>query len=183
MRILPLRWQKAVTALFLTRGNQSEALRLAGYNSQGRSQKGLHVTATRIFADARVRAAVREVAAQQIDIAEPEMLAITLGIIRDQNEPARDRLRAVSMIWDRSNPVVNKLKLDIEHHLSTDELDITHYRALQRLGAPQEAFIARFGQSGLARVQAMVAAESVKTKQIEGPGAVVDATYEEVKDE
>jgi hypothetical protein len=31
MRALPLRWQRAVTALFVTKGNRSAALRAAGY--------------------------------------------------------------------------------------------------------------------------------------------------------
>jgi hypothetical protein len=30
MRVLPLRWQRAVTALFLTGGNRTQALRHAG---------------------------------------------------------------------------------------------------------------------------------------------------------
>jgi hypothetical protein len=103
MRVLPLKWQRAVTALFITGGNKAQAARHAGYKAKG---DGIYVVASRIFADVRVRAAIREVAAQQIDIAEPELLATTLAIMRDSNEPARDRLRAVAMVWDRANPVV-----------------------------------------------------------------------------
>jgi hypothetical protein len=178
MRALPLKWQRAVTALFITGGNKAQALRHAGYKANG---NGIYVTASRIFADDRVRAAVREVAAQQIDIAEPELLATTLAIMRDSNEPARDRLRAVAMVWDRANPVVSKHKLEVEHHLSSDERDIQHYHALQRLGAPQEAFAARFGHAGLARVQALILAEGSKQKQIEG--STIEAEYEDVDDE
>jgi hypothetical protein len=178
MRALPLRWQRAVTALFITGGNKAQALRHAGYKSKG---DGIYVTASRVFADDRVRAALREVAAQQIDIAEPELLATTLTIMRDSNEPARDRLRAVAMVWDRANPVVSKHKLEVEHHLSSDERDIQHFHALQRLGAPQEAFAARFGHAGLARVQALVAAEDAKQKQI--TSGVIEAEYEDVDDE
>jgi hypothetical protein len=178
MRVLPPRWQKAVTALFLTDGNKTQALRVAGYKA---ATPSLRVMASRIFADDRVRLAIREVAAQQIDIAEPEMLAATLQIIRDQKEPARDRLRAISMVWDRSNPVVNKLKLDVEHHISSDDRDIQHWRALQRLGAPQQAFLDRFGHAGMARVQTMIAAEDAKQKQIAGD--VVDADYEDITNE
>jgi hypothetical protein len=126
MRILPLRWQRAVTALFLTGGNKTQALRHAGY---GAKMNSLHAMAGRIFADPRVRAAVREVALQQIDIAEPELLSVTLGIMRDSNEPARDRLRAVAMVWDRTNPVTTKMQIDVAHHLSTDDRDMQHYRA------------------------------------------------------
>jgi hypothetical protein len=137
MRVIPLRWQRAVTALFLTGGNKTQALRHAGY---GAKMNSLHAMAGRIFADPRVRAAVREVALQQIDIAEPELLSVTLGIMRDTNEPARDRLRPVAMVWDRTNPVTTKMQIDVAHHLSTDERDMQHYRALQKLGAPEQAF-------------------------------------------
>jgi phage terminase small subunit len=177
MRILPLRWQRAVVALFLTGGNRTQALRRAGYTAP---DKSTWVTASRVFADPRVRAAVKEVAAQQIDIAEPELLATTLAIMRDQNEPARDRLRAVAMVWDRANPVINKTQIDVAHHLSTDERDVQHYRALQKLGAPEQAFLDRFGHAGLARVQAMAAAEEAKQRQIEGGSGVIDADYQEI---
>jgi hypothetical protein len=122
MRALPLRWQRAVTALFVTKGNRSAALRAAGYKAKPNS---LHVLASRIFADDRVRAAVREVAARMIEIAEPELLATTLDIMRDTDNRAADRLAAARMVWDRANPVLNKTKIEVEHHLSSDELDDT----------------------------------------------------------
>jgi hypothetical protein len=179
MRALNPRWQKAVTALFVTKGNRSAALRVAGYKAK---PNGLHVLASRIFADDRVRAAVREVAARMIEIAEPELLATTLDIMRDTGTRPADRLAAARMVWDRANPVLNKTKIEVEHHLSSDELDQQHYRALQRLGAPQTAFLARFGHNGLARVQAMILAEEAKQKQIEnGVGVVVDGEFEEVE--
>jgi hypothetical protein len=143
----------------------------------------LHVISSRVFADDRVRATVREVAARMIEIAEPELLATTLDIMRDTDNRAADRLAAARMVWDRANPVLNKTKIEVEHHLSSDELDAQHYRALQRLGAPQEAFLARFGHNGLARVQAMMLAEESKQKQIESSAGVVDGEYEKVTDE
>src|SRR5262249_25629054 len=91
MRALPLRWQKAVTALFVVKGNRSAALRAAGYKAKPNS---LHVLASRIFADDRVRAAVRELAARMIEIAEPELLATTLDIMRDTATRPTDRLAA-----------------------------------------------------------------------------------------
>jgi hypothetical protein len=177
MRALPLRWQRAVTALFVTKGNRSAALRAAGYKAKPNS---LHVLASRIFADDRVRAAVREVAARMIEIAEPELLATTLDIMRDTDNRAADRLAAVRMVWDRANPVMTKHKVEVEHHLSSAELDVQHYRALQKIGAPQEAFLARFGHNGLARVQTMILAEEAKQKQIEAT-ATIDGEFEEVE--
>jgi hypothetical protein len=178
MRALHPRWQRAVTALFLTKGNRSAALRAAGYKAK---PNALHVLASRIFADARVRAAVREVCLQTIETSEPELLATTLAIMRDTATRPADRLAAARMVWDRANPVMTKHKVEVEHHLSSDELDVQHYRALQKIGAPQEAFLARFGHNGMARVQAMILAEEVKLKQIEAPADVVDVEYEEAK--
>jgi hypothetical protein len=62
----------------------------------------------------------------------------------------------------------------------SDELDAQHYRALQKIGAPQEAFLARFGHNGLALVQTMILAEEVKQKQIEGSAGIVEGEFEEV---
>jgi hypothetical protein len=99
----------------------------------------------------------------------------------DHKELARDRLAAVRIIWDRANPVINRTKLEIEHHLTNDERDISHYRALQRLGAPQDAFLVRFGHTGMARVQALIAVEDSKVKQLADKSDVIDGEFEEVE--
>ena len=186
MRALPPRWQKAVMALFATGGNQSRAYLLAGFVGKNDSpsspaSSAVRANSTRLFVDPRIRAAIREYAICQIDISEPEVMHTVLEIMRNANERGADRLKAAAMIWDRAAPVVNKLKVDVEHHLSVNDLDIKHYRALQRLGAPRQAFIDRFGANGLARVEALVVADDLRQKQIEGP--TIDAEYEEAKDD
>lgn len=165
MRALHPRWQRAVVALFLTNGDRTKALKLAGYSQTHNAMK---VSASRIFADDRVRAAIREQASRNIDIAEPEMLATTMSILRNVSERAADRLAAIRMVWDRANPVISKHKLEVEHHLTNDERDMQHYRALKRLGAPPDAFLARFGVHGIRRVEAMIVAEAARHQQIEG---------------
>lgn len=102
-----------------------------------------------------------------------------MGILRDTNEKAADRLPAVSMVWDRANPVMSKHKIEVEHHLTQPELEMQHYRALQKLGAPRDAFIARFGPNGLPRIEQMIAADEAKRRQIESDTIEVD--YEEVE--
>jgi hypothetical protein len=166
MRALHPQWQRAVVALFVTNGDRTKALRLAGYALA--KHNSLKVTAHRIFADDRVRAAVREVAGQNIDIAEPELLGTTLAILRNVSEKANDRLAAIRMIWDRANPVISKHKIDVEHHVTSDERDMQHYRALKRLGAPPEAFLARFGVHGIRRVELLIVAEEAKRREIDG---------------
>lgn len=71
MRVLPARWQRCVDALFLTTGDRTAALRIAGYEGKPES---MNVMACRIFADDRVRAAVKEACARRIDISEPRAL-------------------------------------------------------------------------------------------------------------
>ena len=127
MRALNPRWQKAVMALFVTGGNRAEALRIAGYKTKKPAKdNGLYVTAARLFADDRVRAAIREEAARHIEITEPELLATTMSIIRDIDKRDIDRLRAIGMVWDRANPVLSKHKIEVEHHLSVDEQTDIH---------------------------------------------------------
>jgi hypothetical protein len=182
MRALPERWRRAVIALFLTNGNRTKALEMVGvYKTDNR--KSLAVRAHKIFADDRVRAAIREEVNKHIDICEPEMLGTTLSIVRNVGEKASDRLRAVAMIWDRANPVATKHKLEVSHIVTNDERDVQHYRALKRIGASQEAFLARFGPNGIARVEALILAEEVRHREIES-GTTIDADdYEDVTDD
>jgi hypothetical protein len=48
-----------------------------------------------------------------------------------------------------------------------------------QLGAPRQAFIDRFGHNGLPRVEARVALEDKR----EAAGKVVDASYEEIRND
>src|SRR5260370_23961543 len=100
MRVLPKRWRVAVLALFDTKGDRTMALRLAGYRSK---QESLHVIASRVFADTRVRLAIREECVARIDGAEPELIAVVRGIMPDLIEKATDRPRAASWLWARPN--------------------------------------------------------------------------------
>jgi hypothetical protein len=178
MRVLPRKWARAVDALFVTNGDATKAIEIAGYEG---TRESLRVMAHRIFADDRVRAAVREECLKRIDISEPELYSTTMSILRDVKEKASDRLRAVAMVWDRANPVMTKHKIEVEHHLTDDERDVRHYRALQKFGAAQDAFVARFGPNGIARVEALVLAEEAKRREIEA-GTTIDADYEQAAD-
>jgi hypothetical protein len=121
MRSLPPRWQRAVTSLFISGGNRTEALRLAGYNHKSRNS--LSVAACRLFQDARVRKAVREVAAEIIDTAEPELIETTFAILRDTTTDPKNRLAAARLLWDRSRPVMTQHRVEVDVTLSSDPLD------------------------------------------------------------
>jgi hypothetical protein len=179
MRALHPRWRSAVEMLFHACGNQAEALRLAGYRGKPKSMK---VMASRIFADDRVRKAIREEVDRRMDVLQPEMLGVTLGIVRDIANRPTDRLRGAAMIWDRINPIQSRHLIEVEHHLTSDERDLQHYRALKRLGAPPDAFLARFGPNGLPRVEALALGEEAKRHALNG-GDTIEADYEEVIEE
>jgi hypothetical protein len=181
MRALHPRWQRCVIGLFLTvsqrhpRGNKTQALRYAGYKSD--NLNSIKATAQKIFSDARVKAAILEEAANHLASTAPEMLGHVLGVARSTKAKDADRLAAARIYLDRALPLMTTHRVQVEHHLSVDQTDIEHYRALQKLGAPQSAFLARFGHNGLARVEAMVAAEDAKHRLIE-----VDYHEEEATD-
>ena len=179
MRVLPARWRHAVEALFLTNGDRSKALEMAGYKSDNR--ESLHVQACRIFKDDRVRAAIAEELAKEIDISGPEMFGMARIIARNPGERAVDRLRAMGMFIDRSNPIMTKHQITVEHHLTDDERDIRHWHAMKKLGLPPDAFLARFGPNGIARVEALVLAEEAKRREIEGN--TIEAEYEDVSED
>jgi hypothetical protein len=166
MRVLPARWRVAVLALFDVKppGDRTAAIVFAGYKGKADS---LNVMASRIFADDRVRAAIAEECRRRIDTSEPETIAVVRGIMHDPDEKSADRLRAAGMMWDRARPVETRHRIDVEHHVTQDDRDVQHYRALKTLGAPPEAFLARFGPNGLARVEALVLAEQSKVQAIE----------------
>jgi hypothetical protein len=180
MRALSQRHQMAVRALFEFGGNRTAALRSLGY-CQGvgdKKQHNLQAQASRFFADRRIRAAVREECAARLEYIEPELIASISTIASDKGEKAADRLRALSMLWDRSRPVESKHKIEVEHVVTNNERDIQHYLAMRKIGAPQDAFLRRFGPNGIARVEALVAAEETRRRQLDGP--MIDAEYEAV---
>jgi hypothetical protein len=115
MRALHTRWQRAVLALFEAKGNKTQALRLAGYKAD--NLNSIKATAWKIFADPRMKAAVREVAISYIDLAAPEVLATVLEILRDANTKSADRLAAGRMILDRGLPLTTTHRVEVEQSL------------------------------------------------------------------
>ena len=131
--------------------------------------------AWKVFADPRVKAAVLEECANRLATDAPEMLALVAGIARNTEARDADRLSAARIYLDRGLPLTTTHRVEVEHHLSVDQTDMEHYRAMQKMGVPQSAFLDRFGANGLPRVQAMIAAEEVKQK-------VIAADYHEVEE-
>ena len=140
--------------------------------------KNLNSHASKFFSDRRVRAAIREECANRLEYLEPEILEAVRSIANNAKFKPADRLRALSLIWDRCRPIESKHKIEVEHHITNDERDVQHFLAMKKIGAPPEAFLRRFGANGMARVEALVAAEEARRRQLDGP--MIDAECEAV---
>jgi hypothetical protein len=175
MRALSVRHRQAVIELFNTGGNRTEALRRCGY---GGKPDNLNSHASKFFSDRRVRAAIREECLARLEYLEPEILEAVRTIANNTKIKPADRLRALGLLWDRSRPVESKHKIEVEHHVTNDERDVQHYLAMKKIGAPPDAFLRRFGANGMARVEALVAAEEARRRQLDGQ--VIDVDCEAV---
>jgi hypothetical protein len=175
MRALSARHRQAVIELFNTGGNRTAALRRCGY---GGSPKNLNSHASKFFSDRRVRAAIREECAARLEYLEPEIIEAVRTIANNTKFKPADRLRALGLLWDRSRPIESKHTIAVEHHVTNDERDVQHYLAMKKIGAPTDAFLRRFGPNGMARVEALVAAEEARRRQLDGQ--VIDADCEAV---
>jgi hypothetical protein len=180
MRALSTRHRAVVYSLFDCGGNRTEAMRRNGYGrgDSYKAKKNLNSEASRFFSDRRIRAAIREQCEAQLAFIEPELLANITSIANNKREKTADRLRALSMIWDRSRPIESKHTIAVEHHVTNDERDVQHFLAMKKIGAPPDAFLRRFGANGMARVEALVAAEEARRRQLDG--LVIDADCEAV---
>jgi hypothetical protein len=187
MRALNPRHREAVRQLFETRGDRTAAFVNCGYGGDRRNPRWRHnvqIESSKFFADKRVRLAIAEECRARLDAYEPEVLETVRSIALSPKAKASDRLRALDMLWTRSRPVETKHHIEVEHSITNDERDMQHFLAMKRIGAPEDAFIRRFGTNGIARVEALVAAEEARRRQLDGEpaGAIIDARAEETSD-
>jgi hypothetical protein len=182
MRALCPRHREAVRMLFELKGNRVAVFRALGYgNPQGPNyRRNIHAESSRFFSDKRVRAAIREEITARLDSGEVEILEGVRDIALNTEIKATDRLRALGMMWDRSRPVETKHRIEVEHSVTNDERDVQHFVAMKRIGAPQDAFLRRFGANGIVRVEALVAAEEARRRQLDGP--IIDVQREDAVD-
>jgi hypothetical protein len=169
------RHRAVVLSLFDAKGNRTEALRRNGYGKTS-SDRNLHAEASKFFARADVRKAVRETCDSYVDGSEPEVIAAVLDILRNEKIKPSDRLRAAGMLWDRSNPVTLRHEVAIEH-----SFEARHDRAVEDLrilrddiGASREKLIEIFGYSGLPHYERLLA---------EREGKLIEASAGEASDD
>jgi hypothetical protein len=180
MRALPSnRWRAFVECLLLEppgHGAQTNAARRAGFGHARTSPLNMAKIASRSMRDDRIVAAIGEECRKLLRGGAPDAVKALQNLVR--NPEHRDHVRGIALVLGRTDPEIQQHKIEVEHYVTNEERDIQHYRALKKLGAPAEAFLARFGPNGLARVEALILAEEAKRREIEDTGTTIVAEYE-----
>jgi len=93
--------------------NATEAARLAGYADNG---QGIRVRAHDLIHDARVQAALLEEARKRVNAAAAIVATpVAVSIAMDESFPARDRLRACEMLFNRGGmPALTEHKVTVD---------------------------------------------------------------------
>jgi hypothetical protein len=142
-------------------GAQAQAARKAGFGNPKTSARSMAHMAWRIMRDDRMIAAIAEESRKLLRSGAPEAVKAVLAGIRDPN--AKDHARFVSMIIDRADPVENRSHVEVVHRTVDPDLEaLEELRALRSLGAPREKLLELFGGNGLARLERLEAADTVR---------------------
>ena len=89
----------------------------------------------------------------------PEAVKAMHAMIR--NPEHKDHARAVSMSLDRSDPITTHQEISVTHKtVDMDQEGIEELRALRKLGVSHEKMVETFGGNGLARLEALEAADT-----------------------
>jgi hypothetical protein len=92
----------------------------------------------------------------------------------------KDHGRVLGMAIERAIPITSYQRIDVmhAHHLSRDQEEIEELRNCRRLGVTREKMIELFGGNGLARIEALEAADAAQrardAKVIEGEAIEVE---------
>jgi hypothetical protein len=182
MRALPSdRWRDFVF-YYLTgepgHGSQANAARKAGFGKPNSTPQVMAQLAYQVMCDERMQAAIAEQSKKIIRACAPEASQALLAMIRD---PAhKDHMRAVMALMDRVDPVTTNQNIHVTHrHIDPVAEEIEELRALRQLGTSREKLLELFGGNGLARLEALEAADSAKRAE---SAKVIDAEAVEVSD-
>jgi hypothetical protein len=173
LSIVP-RHRAVVLSLFECRGNRSEALRRNGY-CKNAPDRNLNAQASRFFSDPKIKRAIRETADSYIDSSEAGVVMAVEQIMHSEGNKPADRLRAAEMMWSRSNPIVSKHEVAVEHSFERrHDAALEDLRILKNLGVPREKLIESFGYSGLPMLEKLLAErDGVKLIEAQATEAVV----------
>ena len=135
--------------------------------------------ALRLMRDERIVAAITAESRKYLRALMPEAVKAMHAMIR--NPEHKDHARAVAMSLDRSDPITTHQEISVTHKtVDMDQEGIEELRALRKLGVSHEKMVETFGGNGLARLEALEAADTLKraneAKVIEGEVIEIEPT-------
>jgi phage terminase small subunit len=140
------------------KGSLVEAYRQAGYGA-GSTPTIQAKAAWRLSRDERVIAAISEESKKILRVAFPEAANALVNLVRDDTH--KEHGRAIQMIMDRVFAVETKHNIEVVHKtLDPDVEAVEELRALRKLGTVRDKLIELFGGNGLARIEALEAADA-----------------------
>jgi len=155
--------------------NTSAAVLGAGYLTPDADPKLVAASAHKLLSNPKVVDALIEVSRQMIRTDGPEAVATVREILRDKSAKGSDRLKAASMVLDRTDPTEQKIA--VTHEQIDHEKDLLAYlRHRMSQGDTPEQLEREFGYSDLPRLQALLADKAK-------PAQVIEAEFKEVEDE
>jgi hypothetical protein len=142
-------------------GAQAEAVRRAGFGGAKTKPSTLGQIGWKLMRDDRIIAAVAEESRKLLRSGAPEAVKALLNMVRDPDHKGHER--AIGMVLDRVDPIVSHQVLDVTHrHIDAQQEAIEELRALRQLGVTREKMIETFGGNGLARLEALEAADAAQ---------------------
>jgi len=145
-------------------GAQAAAARQAGFGNPKTTNRSMAHIAWRMMRDERMIAAIAEESRKYLRSIAPEAVKAVLQGIR--NPDAKDHARFVAMALDRADPVTSHQQIEVTHkHVDADTEALEELRALRLLGTSREKLLELFGGNGLARLEALEAADTAQRAQ------------------
>lgn len=130
-----------------------------------------------------IKEAVLALSARSMRMLAPKAIEAVSDIL--ETEHHKDRLKAASMVLDRTDPSVQKVDVQHTHKIDPTKESIDFLRHLKANGAPREMLVKEFGSLGLEYYEGLLTKEeaAIEGEFIELPAPETDASGEDAIDE
>jgi phage terminase small subunit len=149
------------------RGAQTRAARKAGYGTPTTTTRGMAQLAYQAMSDPKVQNALTEEARKIVRAGSVEASHALMEVVRDKSN--KDRMRAVSLIMERTFPVISQQNVNVLHQHVVSNLDeeLEEYLTLKKIASP-EKLKELFGGNRLPVLENLEKERAEKAKTIEG---------------
>lgn len=160
-------------------GAQTRAARQAGYRMTGPTlTKHAHDLLHDPLRSEKIIAAIAEESRKVIRVGHPEAVAALFSVIRDSAH--KDRVRAITAVLDRTDPIVSRHDLNVTHRtVDPDREALEELKALRKLGTSRDKLLELYGPNGLDRLEMLEATESAHRA---AAAKIIDGRATEVTD-